>query len=307
VTIGLAGWYHKGNFGDDLMAMMITKKLVREELDVVLWGIDEEEAMRWGATSIRERQSFLSMIDVLVFGGGGLLANADIEDDFDKFLKSLVEGATNRGVAIHGISLGGDGSLTPSTISPGRKALLENISLLTVRNPQDVGDVAQFGVDSSFHHDIVWRCEEYISRSKRSNNVSREWGSVIVNIEEKSKVRKLFVLISSVYGSISPQRFRYMGIISRDENLHNMQKFLGHNGIINYEKYESVESCLRKIQRSSLVVSSKMHIGICSMALGGDFLSIFGVKKTKIMMGNINKKGFFIGKSPVKFLDQSRM
>jgi len=302
MTVGIAGWYHRGNFGDDLMAMMIARELTKKGWDVVLWGIDEEEASNWGATSIQKEEKFLSEIDVLVFGGGGLLANAQVEDDFDSFLRVLVEEATSRGIPIHGISLGGDGSLGSETISPGRKALLENISLLTVRNPQDVEDTAEFGVDASFHHDIVWQCGRYLEEFDSSTETHGGSKNILVNIEEKSAPRKTFILLTGLLRILPSFRVEHLNIVRSMEDFHRLQKQLHHYGIVRYSAYSSVQSCLARIKRADAVVSSKMHIGMCSLASGSKFLSVFGEEKTRIMMENIGIEEFFVGKRPGKLL-----
>jgi len=283
------------------MAMMFTEELVERGYEVVLWGIEGEQAEQWDAEASRDVDSFLSSIDVLVFGGGGILANAHVRDDFDRLVERVVQEASSQRIPVHAMSVGGDGTLAPECVSPGRKALLEHVSLLTVRNPQDVDDVAQFDVHAHFHQDVVWSCPQYISldpvKRKRNGSTKR----ILVNIEEKSVYRRLFVVATQMADCLSPaSRAEYIGIIRESGELHALQKRLQGSGLMDYTSYPGVEKTLRRVGAADILISSKMHIGMCALAMGIPFVSVFGEEKTRIMMENLGIERFFVGKRPVK-------
>ena len=285
MTVGIAGWYRKGNFGDDLMAMMFAKELRSHGFDVLLWGIRGTEAEQWGATSTSQIEEFVSSIDVLVLGGGGLLANASVEDRFDRFLSTLVREAEERSIPIHGISLGGDGTLSPKTISPGRKALLNRVGTLTVRNKRDVADVRACGADATFAHDIVWICGQYTDMDIQQD---RQRERVLVNVEEKSTARKLYIVaVCGVQAITTKRKFSFLNIIREENPHHRLQQLLSDSGLISYHQITGVDDCLNRIKQSSLVISSKMHIGVVAFSLGIPFISVFGEPKTKIMLKGI--------------------
>lgn len=286
MTVGVVGWYHRGNFGDDLMAMMFAKELRSHGTDVLLWGIRDVEATRWGAKSTSQIEEFLESIDVLVFGGGGLLANASVEDQFDRFLSGLIRKATSQNIPIHGVSLGGDGTLDPETVSPGREALIRAADTLTVRNKRDVADVKAFGESATFAHDMVWTCEKYTETASSRGAGQEE--RILINVEEKSKARKLYVLAACGIQMVSGQRkFDFINIIRTQNPHHGLQRKLSDTGIINYHQITGVDDCLHRIEQSSLVISSKMHIGVVALALGIPFISVFGEPKTKMMLSGI--------------------
>lgn len=301
MTVGLFGWYHKGNFGDDLMAMMFTEELVKRGYEVVLWGIEAKKAEQWGAKTSRDVDSFLSSIDVLVFGGGGILANAHVRDDFDRLVEGIVQEASSRRIPVHGVSLGGDGTLAPECVSSGRKALLEHVSLLTVRNPQDLDDVARFDVQAHFHHDVVWSCPQYASldlvRKERAESKKR----ILANVEEKSVYRRSFIVAIQIANFLSPaSRAEYLSIIRESGELHTLQNRLQNSGLMDYTSYPGVEKTLRRVGAADILISSKMHIGMCALAMGIPFVSVFGEEKTRIMMENLGIERFFVGKRPLK-------
>jgi polysaccharide pyruvyl transferase WcaK-like protein len=301
MTVGLFGWYHKGNFGDDLMAMMLTRELLGRGYEVMLWGIETKQAEQWGAEASHEVDSFLTSTDVLVFGGGGLLANAHVRDDFDHLVERVVQEASSRGVPVHGVSLGGDGTLSPDSISRGRSMLLEHVSLLTVRNRQDVSDVAQFGVQAHFHHDIVWTCPQYLSFDPTTTRSFSKSNRTIVNVEEKSFYRKTFLFILQVAMCLAPNfHLEHLSIIREDGDFHTLQKRAEDYGLADYTPYPGVKETLNKIIKADFLISSKMHIGMCALAMGIPFVSVFGEEKTRVMMEAVGVDRFFVGNRPMK-------
>jgi hypothetical protein len=115
-VVGLVGFYGHGNFGDDLMALIFGLFLRRIGVSFSVYRFCPPCAARFSFSVVQSAEELLESADVLLWGGGGLLApwpNLTYRVLYPRVASEcsrLIGAALRRGVTLLASSVGGDGS-----------------------------------------------------------------------------------------------------------------------------------------------------------------------------------------------------
>jgi hypothetical protein len=156
MRIGLFGFFHIGNFGDDLMAVLVAQHLSKQGHDILVHGLHEQVASEFALTTTDSIEELVKWSDCIVYAGGGAFlgrSNASSFSKFDRQLDSLLSIAAQLKKEVLGISLGGD---ERRTFNAARRRLLEEATYISFRNPEDKELADLRTGPSDIFPDVVW-------------------------------------------------------------------------------------------------------------------------------------------------------
>jgi hypothetical protein len=283
--IGVFGWYMHGNFGDEVMAIMIGRTLKANGYRPVLYRLPPYLAQ---AEQLETADTIDALTDgaaACILGGGGLLVSgADAMTPslavFDDEFRELAVFCTSRSVPVWGVSIGGTGAGRKAKLYPGLARLLGSgvIRGLTLRLQQDKPLVDAFGITARQYPDIVFLAPDFWPARLddprhiiATNKIARYWsGRRVMNFLDD-------------YG------LRYVGVEPRHVSTRN-GALIGEPSsqrvgrAEHHVPYTNVEDHAALFARVRVVISSKLHLGIFGMAYGAVFFSYGGKEKTRAQM-----------------------
>ncbi len=161
--VGLVGFYGHGNFGDDLMAVIIGLFLKQAGIPFSVFRLCQPYAEAFQFNVAHSADELIEDTQVLLWGGGGLLIPwsnltynllfPGVAEEFG----NLIRAARRRGLRFCACSVGGNGD-HPVRLTPDYKhSFVEAAEYMSVRDPQDLALLERFGVRGDYFPDIVWR------------------------------------------------------------------------------------------------------------------------------------------------------
>lgn len=287
MKIGLWGSYDKGNFGDDLMAYMISSYLTGLDMEVILFSPTPELVSECSCDSTNDIEKFVKSCDYVVIGGGGMLINNsilrffakrvafDFEVSFFKLLRAVVK--YNRKLIC--ISIGGDGENYLN--NPFKRKLFENPICLggSVRLESDLNTV-----DSnlfSYIPDIVLQTPIFFKSDNSLNNTGKK--RIVLNLKSGSeKFLERFIsdyrdsLDIITFGSHLPSSGNNYELISKE----------------NHFVFKKLKESVEFLSRADLIISSKLHVGVTGLSFGIPFISYKGPNKAVEFLKSVKLDNF---------------
>jgi polysaccharide pyruvyl transferase WcaK-like protein len=299
--VGLVGFYGQGNFGDDAAALMFGCALRDLGLPVLIYRLCAPYARAFGFEVASTPDELVRNVDVLVWGSGGLLIPwpsltyrmlfPHIGEEFAE----VVRLALAKGVRLIGSSVGGDGTC-PARIEPSYKELFAaSAAFLSVRNPQDLRLLERLGVPGAWHPDVLWLAAERLGYQTRkqpgltigldlypSNLIRRHAWYVLPLLFDLIRTRRdcNFVLLDTTNRSVKP--YRGIGCFLSAANARNLQ-------------FSEPAADLKALASLDLLVSSRLHAPVVASACGVPCLSLFGEKKTRLLLSNLGREDLLFG------------
>lgn len=292
--VALAGYYGRGNFGDDLMAVMFGRTLQQYGVDLRVYKLCEAYAGRFDFDVAQTPETLLDGADLLVWGGGGMLVpwrspvyrklhpKATLGN-----MPVLLE-AERRRVRMVALSVGGSGDPAPPDLGERRARLLSMASRLTVRNEEDLVIPQRAGVRCDWFPDIVWHTGTMFPATKSSgggrlrigidvypSNLLRQHGEYFVALLQLAVMRRPdvdFVLIDSANRTRSP--YRGIGLAVRGRNVTRYQ-------------FEHLEADLEMLAGLDGLVSTRLHVPIACLQYGVPVASLLGEGKTQMLFDSL--------------------
>ena len=279
LRVGLVGWLLRGNFGDDLMAVMFALELMQADFDVVVWGLSPQAAAPFGITTV-ESLDALECCDALIYAGGGLLTLAhthmEEQDGFGTSMRMLCTMSVAKNLPLMLLSIGGDGQSPEHTgLSETQCLMLRTAKLITVRNPQDVALVKRI---SSLENvpcfaDIVWR----VKRTLRLEAFDGPRSNVLVH-QSSSRTWRLIRAAVSCLNATENRLGAVFNLLTQFEaNRVDHPRTIQHRDIL---------QTLAVVSKASLLISARLHLAMSAMVLGTPVLSVNAEAKTKLMLQN---------------------
>lgn len=293
MKIGIWGNYCYGNFGDDLMAISIANYLKRKGHLPVVYRLDKHLARKFDIETESSVSKLVSEVDFLLIGGGGMLvSNSRIkqifspvarkfEDDFKRLDKALVKFKKY----IYPISIGGAGKehvklpksrekfFSGQFVGEGTLRLKRDL-LLTKKMGKSFNyypDIL-FDVQSHFEVDSIRKPDDgeiWIGLNLISKDLKGErWIDELIKKAQTNPKLKLFFIQTHLENYLSD--YEYVPTTTQT----NVQAY----------KYRDIEDMLNLLTSLDIVISSKLHIGLTSLALGTPFVSFKGRDKTRAQL-----------------------
>ncbi len=285
--VAVWGSYLWGNFGDDVMAIIISRHLKEKGFHPVVYKLDSKLANYYGISSESDVDVLLSGSVACIVGGGGLLCSSNIMDDeWKTFYFALLRNP----IPVHFCSIGGDGnsSLPMLTLYVTKVLMLPNIKSATVRLESDMQIFKEIKVPCEFHPDIILSSPKFfpIKSKKYTTDIDKKNRklSFIINLPKCRRFSifsKLINLASGLFNIEVTYLRTHLSWLQTSE-----PPFLDYEYIpsVSHEQtlvYENVEQVRDALLNSDLIISSKLHAGVFALSYGVPFISINGAKKTK--------------------------
>ena len=291
--VALAGFYHAGNFGDDLYAILFGWALQRGGIPFSLFGLCDPYASRLGVERAPTLAGLLDGADALIWGGGGLLVSWApltyrlLYPSTVPRMNRLVGEVIRRRLPVLLASVGGDGR-PPHDVKPAYRArLLGAAQSITVRSPQDADLLRAAGRDAAQYPDVVWGLSQHITVPRRQGPRMR----VGIDLYPSNLVRQRSAhLLPRLQAAVSRRpdcEFFFL-----DTTNATRKGYRGLAGIIrgaHVRKYQfrDLDEDLAFIASLDVVLSSRFHTPIVALQYGVPAVSMLPERKTQIAYANL--------------------
>jgi polysaccharide pyruvyl transferase WcaK-like protein len=291
--IGIFGYYKYGNFGDDLMAYMFHKYLKESGHEVRVWGLVEEIASKRGVKKENNIKKLVEWSDCIVYGGGGVLIPKSGKSDFGRHLNELIHYKSEMQVPLYAISIGGDSTSTMSNLKSPRKQLVEKADFITFRNPKDRLLAKSAGVENyRYYPDVVFSSERFFTKKDRKKD--RNPPKVLVELSSTDSRKTLYALLAALktFAGINCRsiELKHASISkNKSKNLANLK-----NKILENKEYHNLREIVDMCGENSIVFTSRLHLGLCNMCLGGTTFLVDPNDKSKILFERMGLDRYII-------------
>ncbi len=293
MKIGVWGNYNKGNFGDDLMALMFIKKIADMGHQPSIFRASPSLANQLNCKNYTSTKRFVADSDLIVLGGGGMLINTPLlrfllrreAFDFEKICYELYIHVTKYKKPIIPISMGGAAS--DIVTNPFKKKLFDSKHTIagTVRLPSDLRLVD----NKTFQYisDVVLATKYFFQVVETGDDAAKKKKRLILNLKTKTSEPLINELGKN-------------GILDRFDvkSFHSHDISLAHYGAYEYKypkgsfQIDSVRSGVEFLASADIIVSSKLHVGVTGLSYGIPFISYQGPSKAKEFLKSESLDGF---------------
>lgn len=279
-TIGLIGWLWRGNFGDDLMAVLHAVRLKALGYNVVAWQLGTDRTKQYDIATVDTIEALVECSDAIVYAGGGLFTNAhrlmEPLGDFGESMERLCQSIRLRGIPLLLSSVGGDGENT--LLSTTQVKMIELASSVTLRNEEDVAwFTRRFNKPYQVFPDIVWRTPTDLA-------VATVAPSAVLRHNPGSRAEKMLLVTLAALANVAHRRLRLKRV--RCET----QPVGAHYS--KDECYTSLNQMLTLLSETKLVVTHRLHMGIATLAFGGYAIALRPEEKTRLVFERLGMSRF---------------
>ncbi|MBE0659046.1 MAG: polysaccharide pyruvyl transferase family protein [Bryobacteraceae bacterium] len=300
--VALAGYYGRGNFGDDLMAVIFGQAIRKWGIEPRVFGLCEPYAGRFGFEVAQTPGELLDDAGLLVWGGGGALVSwcgRKVDKETRLQLEThaeLLDQAKRRGVRTVAVSVGGSGDPSPPQQGERSARLLSLASWMTVRNKADLALPRGAGIPCGHFPDIVWRTSELFPAPARRKggrlrigvdiyfaNLRRHHAEYVVALMQMAVLRRPdieFIFIDSTNRACSP--YRCIGRAVRGANVTRHQ-------------FEQPDADLELLGELDAMISTRLHIPIVCLQYGVPVACLFSEGKTRLLLDSLGLLEHYYG------------
>jgi hypothetical protein len=296
--VAIWGSYHNGNFGDDLMAILLARRLRAQGYQPWVFRLSPRIARMHGLVSVDRLDELLDGAGCCVLGGGAFLTSDGAEVSFYanllRDLSTLELELTKRQIPIVGISLGGAGFGYGTDIPSVVWRVMNNplFQGTSVRLPGEVSMLLPLGKPVEYYPDVVLTASELAEASTLP--VPRT-SDVLVQYHRSCKT---VLLIGGVVrlARATGRRIRFVRT-QLPENVCDYRELGGPPAMLS--GYRSPSGLLQDLAATGMVVSHKLHLGVAAVSLGKCFVSLGGREKTAAFLNSIDRASFYVPKQSI--------
>jgi len=292
--VALAGYYGRGNFGDDLMAVLFGLALREAGVDFSVYRPNSREAGRFGFPVAQSPAELLEDAKLLIWGGGGLLVSWSpvlyelLFRGVAREYANLVAMAVSRGVRCAALSVGGSGEC-PARLTPGYKQdFVSAAEYISVRNPQDLRLLERNGLRGEYFPDVVWRAADSFPVPPRVRGARRIGIDLYLSNLARRQALYLVPLLLAITRIRSDCEFILLDSTNQEARPYRGLARLIRGPNVGRRQFSDLAADLEFLASLDLLVSSRLHTPMVCMGYGVPALSLFGEKKTALMMQNLN-------------------
>lgn len=315
MKIGIWGNYCYGNFGDDLMAISIANYLKRKGHIPVVYRLDKQLSKKFDIETETSISMLVSEVEFLLIGGGGMLVSNSIikqlfspvarefERDFDELNTALSKYKKK----IYPISIGGSGKEDVKLPKSREKFFTSNfVREGTLRLESDLLLTRKMGKSFTYFPDILFDVHSHFKlESFKKPNDGEIWIGLNLISKDLKGEKWLDRLVEEAQTNPNIKLFFIRTHLENYVTDYEYVPELTSPNIKTYV-YADVNDMLNLLASLDIVVSSKLHIGLTSLALGTPFLSFKGKEKTKAQLRELkaDQAIFDFGFQLDKFFDE---
>lgn len=292
--VAIWGSYHNGNFGDDLMAIMMAEQLAENGYEPVVFRLDQQLAAEHKVRTVETLIDLLEGALCCIIGGGAFLVGNELSDSFYcsllRDLDDLTDAANARRISVIGVSVGGGGEGGVKRIPLAVERLIRSpiFAAASVRLPEDPFLLPPTGKEIIYYPDVVLTASRFLAKHRKSTVPEND---VLVQHHASPKAAALFYPASTV-ARLAGRRIRFVQTQLRRYG--NAELGSRCSSTV---KYETLTGLLEALASTRIVVTCKLHVGVAATSLGRCFVSLGGLPKTQAFLRTIHRPEFYYTKS----------
>jgi polysaccharide pyruvyl transferase WcaK-like protein len=284
MKIGLFGYYRYGNFGDDLMAVLLADHLAAEGHEVRVFGLKAEIAESAGVKATDDLEGLVAWADCLVYGGGGVFLDVSANRRIDADLDAFLDARQRRGVALYAVSVGGDGRSRYQTLSAPRRRLLEEADFITFRNPEDERLARAAGLTRfEIHPDLVW------ATGRRQPSDPKH----LISLEFSSTRNRLQYYTTFALASLASSRAVVDVTLEHGKAATGLKDRI-RSAAFRAGRYDNVCGMMRLARESCCTFTSRLHYGLVALASGSITFLVHPADKARIVFERLGLDDYII-------------
>ncbi len=287
--ISVWGSYLWGNFGDDVMGLMVCLRLKSLGYSPVIFKLDQLLADRYGVETTDKLDHLFVGTSALVIGGGGLLCGGNLMDSEWAALEAAL---ISQELPIHIFSIGGDGIDADPHVSASACRVMGSrlVRSATVRLSTDISALRLISPALERIHcfpDVLLTAPEFFEPLPCTQEKPLSSEPMIINTGKSRAV----TVLDSIQVHAAPVLPR--PILFAATHLEHLRRSKGPVRL-DYEyqskstaqniAYHNINQMASVVSSASSVVSGKLHLGVFALAYGTPFISINGATKTIAFM-----------------------
>ncbi len=296
------GFYDAGNFGDDLMAVLLGLSLKEAGVRCTTFGLDGETARDFGLSAARSVEHLLEDAGIVVWGGGGLLVPWNplmyrlLYGGFAANCDDLLSGIKRRRLRKAAISVGGDGTVAGKLSPAYKQAFVEGMEYASTRNRSDLETLRRFGIRCDFFPDIVWQTAERFP----AEPVRRGAVRIGIDLYFRSLIRHGGLdALFDLHGVVRERKDAEFILIDNTSSRRRSYRGLGRalQGV-NCQPYQfcDIFKDLRMIASLDMLISSRLHTLMVALGYGVPAVSFAAEGKTRLMLEEIGRPELYYGR-----------
>jgi polysaccharide pyruvyl transferase WcaK-like protein len=298
MRIALFGYYDQGNFGDDVMAVIIAKFLVEVGHEVRVFGLSAFDTATFGLTSTADISILLDEVDAVVVGGGGIFCKRHVPLQssilYQTRLNLILDACKRLAIPIMGISLGGSGHTFLDEWQSPAIRLLRDAAFCTFRNPQDLKIGRAYSrPEFTWHPDLVWLTSRFFPKTQATHQRPR----VAVNLSDLRWGRAGRAASRALLNVLERQTFAdvyYVDTTNRNDQHFRAVAPTMKSSSSNRHSFTGILPDLEFLANIDLIVTTRLHAGLAAMSYGVPMISFFGYDKARLSLKNIGKSSHHI-------------
>lgn len=288
--VALWGAYRQKNFGDDLMAIVFAQAIREAGHEVQILDLDDVETADYGFAKSFSAQDVFKGVAGVVLGGGAVLKDAQyvrafvspvarrIEISYYNLGKSLKRGS----LPLLPISIGSDGLSSVSKASVFRRHVLssDNCRIASIRLRTDLKLMKELNVNAQFYPDILFSTSVIFPRPPRIRTGDPERFFLNLHKSKSNDGRRIIKSIKARY----PNAVIFVGSSHLKNSPVNYEWVPESDDGVVVCQYEGTRKFLDLLSSMDIVISSKLHLGICAATYGAVFISLDGRGKVRAQL-----------------------
>ncbi|TIS79314.1 MAG: polysaccharide pyruvyl transferase family protein [Mesorhizobium sp.] len=297
LRVGIFGFYSYQNLGDNVMAYLFSKCVKDDGHDPIVYAKRRSDKMDWGFKICSDIKEFVESVDVVIFGGGGLLIPrqqpSEVVEDFNDDLELILEYTIEKSIKLFAFSIGGAGKDIDEIVPVARQELIRRLTYVTLRNREDLKLLAQANTEGEFLDDVVWTTSRKISGSRYDKGRSRlRVGlNIYLGSSRRSRLAKRILQIVTrirkdidfIFYEINPKKDGHFGAFCANLTQDNCSSKI----------LTDVEDACGEASSLDLLITTRLHFGVIAMSYGVPCIAYSGAEKTKLLYKHINRSSFF--------------
>jgi polysaccharide pyruvyl transferase WcaK-like protein len=287
MKVGLFGYYNFGNFGDDIMAFIISQHLKSKRIKFRIFGDPTIFRDQHNLNTTNSIKNLVDYSDIIIIGGGGCLIPRKDKyfTEYNNQIARLIELCKLKSTPLYAISIGGNGVPLKRIYPKPRRDLIHSIRYATFRNPRDLKLLNESKIKGHYYPDIAWLTPRFF-QGKRTKTKK-----IGINIMPSKNILFRFILDIIIKTAIKKNRdYEFIFIDTRSKlNLDRFNTFhlKGKYSNCSKRKFHQLNEDIEFIKSLDLLITSRLHIGIIALAYNIPVISFLPKIKTKHAFKNV--------------------